>query len=607
MTVEIVGAGPAGCATALALAGSGIDAVLVTGDRKPADHDVYVAAPTAEEITRSLPRWSLSGLRFRFGTGPDDTLSEFTGFSCDRSTLEQSLLRQCEAAGVRIVHRPTGAAIHTVLATGPQAGEGTIWAQRLELPVQSWLDVTFDPPDLTGTGNLRAVVMIPSARDRCTMLVLTRGAPPTSPPRLPAGARPLGRPALGLLGTAFDPRHVVRDGALLVGSAAGLTNPFTGEGLSYAFQSGHLAAAAIQAFPDDPKLAGAAYQRGAAREFLGYFGAARHAARRYHLTWRAFAATAQSKNGFFVKGRRALLLPAGLPAVSSGLRVALSDADALRVRPFLAACDEVEVATVREKWPFVARLLASGDGPTSADVRPALLLLASSAADGGPPDTSLIPVAAAIELAVLGSLAFLRPPATDPARGVDWATTTAVLAGDFLLSAAARLVAQYAPDASWSFAQWLGDIAAHRSALISGHGSAAAMFGTLFEFAARIGASRSDSAVGPCRTAGYHAGEAFIHVEHFLGLADAPTRLGSPLSELRAAKVLPDLDSAVSGSQAQSQALQSALDAAAKARRAASQVPAATARRLLESFIDAIVDVDTNDRRRTADQEGRCP
>jgi hypothetical protein len=63
-----------------------------------------------------------------------------------------------------------------------------------------------------------------------------------------------------------------------------------------------------------------------------------------------------------------------------------------------------------------------------------------------------------------------------------------VLAGDFLLSVVARLVASTAPQASWAFADWLAELTRLRVLRLSGGGAAVDLFATLFEFPARIGA-----------------------------------------------------------------------------------------------------------------------
>src|SRR5262249_14870413 len=149
------------------------------------------------------------------------------------------------------------------------------------------------------------------------------------------------------------------------------------------------------------------YRGALARAFVGYFESARHASRRYHLAWRILAATSGSPHPFYAKGRRAILLPGGLAGLGSEDEPSIPSGEELVLLPFLAACDEVSVATVRNEWPFLARLAITG--ATRRGLRPATLFFAAMAAAGGAPKVEYAPVGAAIELATLGALAFLGP------------------------------------------------------------------------------------------------------------------------------------------------------------------------------------------------------
>ena len=132
-----------------------------------------------------------------------------------------------------------------------------------------------------------------------------------------ASATAIGPIVSGPIDTGFSPDRLADAGKLPVGAAAGLTNPFTGEGLSSAIQSGLLAAECIAANPTDPDRARTAYGRRLRATFVGYFETARYAARRYHLTWRVLADAADSDQPFFAKARRAILLPEGLAGLGA--------------------------------------------------------------------------------------------------------------------------------------------------------------------------------------------------------------------------------------------------------------------------------------------------
>lgn len=179
-------------------------------------------------------------------------------------------------------------------------------------------------------------------------------------PRL-AALRPAGPAVIGALDTGFAPARVRRAGSILVGEAAGLVNPFTGEGLSYAVQSGLLAADLIAANRSDPEGARRKYARRLAAASVGYFETARHAVRRYHLTWRVLAAGADNNHPFFTRCRHAILFPEGFSGPAAVRPRNLPKPDVALLAPFLIACDEVKLSVVRDEWPFLARLTGSGE------------------------------------------------------------------------------------------------------------------------------------------------------------------------------------------------------------------------------------------------------
>ena len=425
-----------------------------------------------------------------------------------------------------------------------------------------------------------------------------------------ARVAPAGPMASGALDAGFSPERITGAGRLLVGDAAGLINPFTAEGLGYAVESGLLAARSIAEWPGDPGQACQAYRARLSARFVGYFETARYAARRYHLTWRVLDATAGSDHPFFAKARRAILLPAGLSGLTTAGRLDLPGPEALLLAPFLAACDEVAITTVRAQWPFLARLILDADAVAAPRLRPAVLFFAGLLAGGRAPDPRRATLAAGIELAQLGALAFLGPPPSlhAPRRGVDWARATTVLAGDFLLAQASRLVAESAPEVSWSFADWLSELTAARAARLdpSGPGApAGVVFASLFEFPARIGGllgGASPAVVRALRDAGHHCGHAFLHAEDVLALEGQRTRLDATLGAMLAGRIsaIPDLagdqfldhrrvtadpdhrSAALARSAASCLAAQrSALDAAAV-------IPAGGAARILREFVTAL-------------------
>ncbi|MEV6880088.1 hypothetical protein [Amycolatopsis sp. NPDC051128] len=310
-----------------------------------------------------------------------------------------------------------------------------------------------------------------------------------------------------------------------------------------ASRAARAAARAVLSARDDPAAARREYERLLASAFVGYFETARHAARRYHLAWRVLAAGAGSEHPFYAKGRRALVLPEGASAFAGAEPLDLPPATRVRVLPFLAACDEVCLSIVRGDWPFLARMFTA-DREEKLLLRPAIGFFAALVAGGDAPARGDASVAAAIELATLGALAFLGPAAPPrEVRGVDWESATTVLAGDYLLGQASRLIAEAAPELSWSFSDWLGELATLRAAVLTTGSGAEAVFASLFEFPLRIGAALGGVDAEAFRVCGAALGRLFLRVEDVLALRGDRTRLDVTLTDLLDGRIsaLPEL------------------------------------------------------------------
>jgi menaquinone-9 beta-reductase len=236
-------------------------------------------------------------------------------------------------------------------------------------------------------------------------------------------ARPVGRMSGAALRLDFDPTRCGVPGLLLVGDAAGLVSPFTGEGISFALESGVLAAteidAALRGSADEP-IDPTPYARALAARQAGYFEAGRYSARRYLLAWRVLESTFDDDRPIFTLCRRLALHPDGaraqrlldpLPPVDPGLARALRR-DLLAVAELLAGC-------VRDEWPMFVRLVAADGDLASVSLRPAVLLLAAGYVGGRRHPVSHA-LAAAVDLGLLAGLAMDGagpPPDAATARG----------------------------------------------------------------------------------------------------------------------------------------------------------------------------------------------
>jgi geranylgeranyl reductase family protein len=266
----------------------------------------------------------------------------------------------------------------------------------------------------------------------------------------------------------FEPGRCAVPGLLLAGDAAGLTSPFTGEGISYALESGKEAAEiidrALNANAGCPDLSEYAVRLG--RLHAGYFEAGRESARRYVLVWHALDGTFQSDKPIFELSRQALIIPESLGA--SYLSSMLDDVRphvgrlALPLRADLSAVGDVLNEAVRRDWPFLAHLWASGRDDPGVPFRPATLLLLAAYLSA-PLNPHAIPLAAAVELGYLATLAQVSVMEEAPnekklggAQPGNWGNMFAVMVGDLLLSKAYDLSAASGSEVSRLIGEAMG-------------------------------------------------------------------------------------------------------------------------------------------------------
>ena len=253
----------------------------------------------------------------------------------------------------------------------------------------------------------------------------------------------------------FAPARCAAPGFVAVGDAAGMVSPFSGEGISYALESGRLAAEVIDHNLGDGRATCPALEDYAlmlSDRYTGYFETGRRAAHRYRLAWRVLDSTFDNERPLFEVLRRAALFPEGVGELYASRIIdnvaPLVRGPDLRVREDLLAVGEVLLEAIRQDWPFLARAAAVGKGDPGIPFRPALLLLLA-AAFGDPRAPGLVEVGAAVELGYLASLAHVSvdDAAADAAPVADpnWANSYAVIVGDFLLARAYLLAARHEP------------------------------------------------------------------------------------------------------------------------------------------------------------------
>ncbi len=651
LDVAVVGGGPAGCSAAIRLASEGLDVALVhDGSRTHSDYDVLLTSVSAQAL-RDTPALELAvhqaieSIRLRLPGRPLRTIDDVGAFSLRRGVLNDALFFAAMSLGVRfradaataIERAEWGFEIHSAERRVPlcarhlilAAGGGGLGASAAEdgarravavaarcagepSPGDTGMEMVFVPPDPTalrspalsvwavpgpaeGTFTVRVAASNHDGEDHDALLARGIDALRTEAPGIGA-LTPVGSLAAGVLDTGYARQRLEVADGLLVGDAAGLVNPFTGEGLSYALESGALAAAAVLAHRDDPAAAQTAYVRKLDFLFAGSVEASRRALRRDHLAWRFLSDAAESDHPFIAKGRRAILLPEGLQGITDTLIAALDPQLQALAGPFLVACDEVMVSTIRDDWPFLARMAVTGVG-TDERLRPALLMLAAMLASGGELDLRLATLGGGLELAMMGALAFLgAAPDVREQRGLDWAQVSVVVGGDFLLGQAARLIARFGPEVSWSFAEWLADLAVLRAQRLAGRPDvpADATSAALYEFPARLGAELAGAdpeTVETLRDFGSECGRAFLHVDEVLALTGRRTRLDTTLDFMGENRLA--TDGLASGDAAQAaEKVTAARTATAEAERRGRagvvQLSESPGRELLEAFLAGV-------------------
>lgn len=298
--VIVVGGGPAGSATAICCASEGKDVLLVEkGSRnrdKPCGGVLPLVAPeTVEDIVgKPIPNEIRSdpselGLYYVPPSGRENSgrVKDYSIHNIDRALFDQWLRDLAEDAGAEVKHNAQcigvekankydiivnskdgkihASADYLVGADGVRSGVRDAIYENIETPMmiveQEHWNATGDFEDcfygfFRGDVSIAYAYLIPKADS----IIIGLGAVPHQEPNV---AQLLGRFRKWLESEfSFSPKHQIKkeawsipfgyfypgsDNALLVGDAAGLCNPLSGEGIRLAVESAEAAATAIMA------------------------------------------------------------------------------------------------------------------------------------------------------------------------------------------------------------------------------------------------------------------------------------------------------------------------------------------------------------------------
>jgi 2-polyprenyl-6-methoxyphenol hydroxylase-like FAD-dependent oxidoreductase len=264
-----------------------------------------------------------------------------------------------------------------------------------------------------------------------------------------------GRLRGGPLPCGMDPSHCHHRGMLLAGDAAGLVDPFTGEGINAALESGKMAAEVLDAALNKTRRIDAdlaEYSRLLEERFRERFHAGRRFVKTYSFLWNVIEKTFHMDNPLFDGLRKAAIDygPNETGWLNAALRENAALVDALGLKEefqHVAERFNTVLAAQNPLFPKIARAMLDRRG---AFLRLALLFLCGRC---GPADriAAKVEAAVAVELCNLAmevhdavfdqDLRTARRPQSFSSSEVNWANMFGVMAGNYLLVEAYRIFA----------------------------------------------------------------------------------------------------------------------------------------------------------------------
>jgi geranylgeranyl reductase family protein len=322
--------------------------------------------------------------------------------------------------------------------------------QRYVLPSYGWVF-----PISEGTANI-GIGLIEKRRDDDVSRILSRFTSMLgeTDPRF-AGMKLMGKPVGAPMRFDFHAERSFAPGAMLVGDAAGLISPFTGEGIAYAIESGTLAAETcigMSRTPGQTWMDLSPYGHALGRKFQGYFAAGHESGKRYLLTYNVVRDTFDNERPLFHLLRQATMFPEGVGEsfVDRLTQDVTADIQAHRgeLRADMLSIGNGLLQIMRKDWPFLAKAFSPEGITPGLPFRPSLFLLLSGYLFQ-PDRPLLIQLGIAVELGILAGICHNSVDAEKEKKGIEYVSNRgnvfSVLVGDFLLSKSFESIARLSP------------------------------------------------------------------------------------------------------------------------------------------------------------------
>lgn len=234
------------------------------------------------------------------------------------------------------------------------------------------------------------------------------------------------------LNCRFTPDRCSGNGIVLVGDAAGLVDPFTGEGISCALKSGKLAAQAIGCalqLPQQSDTALPAYHDLLKAHFKETFQMGKSFVKSYGFLWKLMEGTLQTKSRFFKSLHQVIMNYDVKPNPLKHLTYSNLSIPGITLEQDLALSRKILVDCLQQN-PLIAKLSLNMLTLPESYLRPALLLL--SAGFGDDVAQKRFTLAASMELAYLAFTTH-HDVLEKHQQKTNWGNMFTVLTGDFFL------------------------------------------------------------------------------------------------------------------------------------------------------------------------------